>query len=53
VKGAMLVLGIVGGWIVLSCVAAPLVGKFIFTNIAECDDAQFEGVGELAPAPTH
>ena len=48
----MLVLEIIGGWIVLSCVAAPIAGKFIFTNIAECDDAQFEGAGELVAAPT-
>ncbi len=37
----MVLLEILGGWFLLSCVSAPLIGRFIATNatIAEDDEA--------------
>ena len=30
----MLLLEVLGGWIVLSCIAAPLVGRIMLTNLS-------------------
>jgi hypothetical protein len=32
IEGAMLVLEILGGWFLTSCIAAPFIGRFIAAN---------------------
>jgi hypothetical protein len=48
----MLVLEIIAGWIVLSCVVAPFVGQFMITNVAEREDASLQQASDLAASPT-
>jgi hypothetical protein len=47
----MILLGILGGWVVLSCAAAPFIGHFIALNAAPTGYATPAAQAALQPAP--
>jgi hypothetical protein len=46
----MLVLEILGGWFLLSCLAAPLIGRFVATHATVAEDPPLAAEPLLQPA---